>query len=254
MVHGSLFLSLIVMVIGFTEERQYVSENEIPGVDEFLVFIQPATLRVSEREHGMLYRLLPIGTATVVSFASFSATDFDAHFGDEEGDPIEGRDFQMPGEDTIRPLRIQIFNDFIPEDEECFTILISPLDMVGVQELFMCDFVDMSTNPPTNYFCQHTICIKDDDGNIILHGFSKHKSVTLFITIIDPYQVAFVETIYTVSEDVGIVEVCVNLTQPQFDIFDEFVVVEVIDFPSSVYVPANVTLASELLLYRHLFC
>ena len=40
-------------------------------------------------------------------------------------------------------------------------------------------------------------------------------------------------------------EVCVNLTQPQIDILDEFVVVEVIDFPSSVYIPADVTLASE---------
>ena len=167
MVHGSLFLSLIVMVIGFTEERQYVSENEIPGVHEFLVFIDLATLKVSEREHGMLYRLRTIGTATVVSFASFSATDFDARFGDEEGDPIEEMDFLMPGEDTIRPLRIQIFNDILPEDEECFTIQVSPINIPGFRELFMCDFVDMSTTPPTNYFCEHTICIKDDDGKII---------------------------------------------------------------------------------------
>ena len=57
------------------------------------------------------------------------------------------------------------------------------------------------------------------------------------------------ETIYTVPEDVGTVEVCVNLTQPQIDILEEFVVVEVFDFPSSVYVPANVTLASESLVH-----
>ena len=56
------------MVIGFTEERQCVSENEVPGV---YVYIELATLRVSERSQTMLYRLLPIGTATV---ASFSAT------------------------------------------------------------------------------------------------------------------------------------------------------------------------------------
>ena len=53
------------------------------------------------------------------------------------------------------------------------------------------------------------------------------------------------KTTYTVLEDVGTVEVCVNLTKPQIDILDEFVVVEVFDFPSSVYIPANVTLASE---------
>ena len=63
------------------------------------------------------------------------------------------------------------------------------------------------------------------------------------------------ETIYTVPEDVGTVEVCVNLTKPglDIDILDEFVVVEVIDFPSSVYIPADVTLASELLLYTNYF-
>ena len=53
------------------------------------------------------------------------------------------------------------------------------------------------------------------------------------------------KAIYTVPEDVGTVEVCVNLTKPQIDILDEFVVVEVSDFPSSVYIPADVTLASE---------
>ena len=57
--------------------------------------------------------------------------------------------------------------------------------------------------------------------------------------------VGFVETIYTLPESVGSVEVCVNLTKPQFDILEEFVVVEVTDFPSSVVIPANVTLASE---------
>ena len=63
--------------------------------------------------------------------------------------------------------------------------------------------------------------------------------------------VGFVETIYTVPESVGSVEVCVNLTRPTFDILEEFVVVvEVTDFPFSVLIPANVTLASEP-VYMH---
>ena len=70
------------------------------------------------------------------------------------------------------------------------------------------------------------------------------------ISITEPFEVAFVETLYTVPEDVGTVEVCVNLTKPPFDILDAFVVVEVIDFPSSIYVPADVTLASESLVYE----
>ena len=59
------------------------------------------------------------------------------------------------------------------------------------------------------------------------------------------------ETIYTVSESVGSVEVCVSLTQPTFDILDQFVVVEVTDFPSSVYLPEGATLASELHIAAH---
>ena len=60
------------------------------------------------------------------------------------------------------------------------------------------------------------------------------------------------ETIYTVPESVGSVEVCVNLTRPHIDILDEFVIVEVTDFPSSVYIPANALLASgPAQLYVH---
>ena len=163
------------MVIGFTEERQYVSENQVPGVYDFLVYIDLATLRVSEREHRMSYRLLSSGTATVVSFASFSATYFDARFGGLEGDPIEEMDYLMPGQNMMRPLRTQIVNDLIPEDEECFTIQVSPINISGLRELFICDFVDMSTSPPTNYYCEHTICIKDDDGKII-HMHIQHNN------------------------------------------------------------------------------
>ena len=66
------------------------------------------------------------------------------------------------------------------------------------------------------------------------------------VTFVEPFEVGFVETVYTVSESDGSVEVCVSLTRPQFDIFEEFVVVEVTDFPSSVVIPTNARLASTL--------
>ena len=53
------------------------------------------------------------------------------------------------------------------------------------------------------------------------------------------------KTVYTVSESDGSVEVCVNLTQPQVDILEEFVVVRVYDYIFSVHIPSNSTLASE---------
>ena len=71
------------------------------------------------------------------------------------------------------------------------------------------------------------------------------RKALIAIVFLEPFEVVFVETVYTVPESVGSVEVCVNLTRPQIDIFDEFVIVEVTDFPSSVYIPADVALASE---------
>ena len=56
---------------------------------------------------------------------------------------------------------------------------------------------------------------------------------------------AFVETVYTVNESVGVVNVCVNLTKPDIDILDESVQVFVIDNSSSLYIPPGGPLASE---------
>ena len=55
----------------------------------------------------------------------------------------------------------------------------------------------------------------------------------------------FVEKTYTVGENMGGVNVCVNLTKPETDILDETVQVSVIDYPSSVHIPVGAPLASE---------
>ena len=46
-------------------------------------------------------------------------------------------------------------------------------------------------------------------------------------------------------EGMGSVEICVQLTQPQFDILNEMVYVLVTDDPNSIYIPADATLASK---------
>ena len=50
---------------------------------------------------------------------------------------------------------------------------------------------------------------------------------------------------YTVMESAGSVEVCVNLTHPPHDIFEERVTVLVFHSDSSIYIPPNPALASE---------
>ena len=61
--------------------------------------------------------------------------------------------------------------------------------------------------------------------------------------------VAFVKTTYTILESSGQVEVCVNLTHPpnDVDILDESVHVEIYNNESSIYIPSDAVLASELL-------
>ena len=152
------------MVIGFTERRRTVSEGLFPGVEEFPLQIDVATLRMSEREHRMLYRLLSGATATVVSFAFVGNLDYDARIGSVQTDPIEIGDFVLPGETVISPLPTEIRNDFLIEAEECYSLRIFPIVIPGLREVFMCN--DDDTNP-TNYFCTHTICIQDDDGKVM---------------------------------------------------------------------------------------
>ena len=81
---------------------------------------------------------------------------------------------------------------------------------------------------------------------MVISYFNLTKYVAIFFFSLDPFVVAFVNTVYTVDESMGSVSVCVNLTQPQIDILDETVNVFVMDNSSSVYIPANAPLASEL--------
>ena len=63
----------------------------------------------------------------------------------------------------------------------------------------------------------------------------------------EPFVVAFVQTIYTIIENVGSVEVEVNLTRPVGDILDEYVFVNVYDDENSIYIPSGSVLASKLI-------
>ena len=57
--------------------------------------------------------------------------------------------------------------------------------------------------------------------------------------------VAFVETVYTMAECDGQVEVCVNLTQPQTDILDEVIHLDVVRDDASRHIPPGSVLACK---------
>ena len=152
------------MIIGFTTRFQTVSEGQGGEVDSFLLVINAASLRTAERNHLLVFRLQESSTNATVETLSVSSPVFDAMFGLRQNpdDPIqEIRDLE-PGLLTLDPpLLIAIRNDLMPEDLECFTIRIFPVDIPGRRELFTCNEDGVGAD---NYFCEHTICIQNDDG------------------------------------------------------------------------------------------
>ena len=168
LVHLSIEISsfsFTAMVIGFTQRSMTVSESDAyEGEDFFPIDISVATQRTTEREHQMIFRLLPGSRAIVDSLYFLTLTSTDAIFGDRTvpDEPIEEHSDVNPLESTIPPLVVNIINDFRPEEEECFTIRILPVDIPirppHRRELFSCNSVG------DNYFCETTICIADDDG------------------------------------------------------------------------------------------
>ena len=152
------------MIIGFTERIQTVSEGQEGAFDFFQLQIIVSSLRPSEREHPMLFGIVESRTNATVETLLPASIVFDATFGfrQDPDDPIEDiRDLPL-GERTISsPLLTLISNDLIPEEIECYTIRIFPVDVPGRRELFTCNEDNAGAD---SYFCEHTICIEDDDG------------------------------------------------------------------------------------------
>ena len=97
-------------------------------------------------------------------------TDFDARFGDRpnpniEDDPLEiTRVLQVGHLEPLRPLWTTIFSDIRPEGDECYVINIFIIDTVtgGGRVNYDCNVNEDKTTD--DFFCDHTVCILDDDG------------------------------------------------------------------------------------------
>ena len=151
------------MIIGFSERRSTVSEGN--AEEHFRVPIGMATLRTAEREHPMNIRLqVSSSTAIVEPIGAVVNQLFDARFGSRDtiDDPIEEFFVLDALDDAVTSIITFIRDDLRPEDEECFTIRVIPVDVSGRRELFTCNEDDSGA---INYFCQTEICIEDDDGS-----------------------------------------------------------------------------------------
>ena len=156
-----MLLLLIIPVapkLGFAVKTLTVLEGE--EYDLFPVSIALSVEGTSEREHEILFRVETDSTATVESVI-YVGVDFDATFGtryDPEG-PLEEVHLLYPGETEIQPLRVTIKNDFLIEEQECFTL------RAFIQEgPDGADFTCNNGPDATDFFCEITICIEDNDG------------------------------------------------------------------------------------------
>ena len=90
-------------------------------------------------------------------------SNFDARFGDRANpnnplDPLEASHLLQRGRlEPLSPLTTIIFHDVHLEPDECFTIMID----TGGDRNFVCN---ENADNPDDFFCDHTICILNDDG------------------------------------------------------------------------------------------
>ena len=152
------------MIIGFKYRNKIIIERF-----EILDIAVHSKI-ISELEYEIGFRHAqgrnPI-EATVETGSSADPTfnaDFDARFGDrpDPNNPFNRleafRILQKGHLEPLAPLRAVIYSDFRPEGDECFTITIFTRD---TGRDFMCN---EDQDNPDDFFCDHTICILNDDG------------------------------------------------------------------------------------------
>ena len=157
------------MIIGF--------RTDVTTLNETLrvVFIDIHSMITSEVEYTIGFRHIPQDAANIATVETDNIIDpifdldFDARFGDRPnpnnaGDPLETtRILQVGRLEPLRPLFTTIFPDVRPEDDECYTINIFLIDTeTGDGRVnYECN---ANENNPDDFFCDHTVCILDDDG------------------------------------------------------------------------------------------
>ena len=139
-----------------------VSESAGLSEDSFDVLIGVDTLRVSEKRVPIAFFLRNDRSTAVVSPLGNILFPSDALFGSrDEADTINEQYDLNPNESAIEPRIARILDDLRVEPVECFIIRINFLYIPGSREpLATCN------EEGTNFFCEHTICIEDDDGKI----------------------------------------------------------------------------------------
>ena len=155
-------------IVGFSQRRQTVSEADAPVADDLFPIVIPVNAaRPAEMDINLLLRVVEsLGTAIVDAVQIQFNSSFDALFGFREtadDNLVEQRILETGASELTPPILALIRNDFHIEEQECFTIQILPLVIIGEfeSEGFICNEDEVNA---VDNFCFHTICIEDDDG------------------------------------------------------------------------------------------
>ena len=158
--YAFFFLLLPEMFIGFTKRIQSVSEGEVQPEEYIPITVNVSTNRMSEINYNVYFQYQDVTSSAIVEpLSSNESIEYDALFGErlDLNEPILELQEIKAGQ-TSTSIQLLIFNDLIPEEEECFTLRILPVDVVGLRNLPECN------ENGDSFFCEHTICIIDDDG------------------------------------------------------------------------------------------
>ena len=149
------------VTIGFTQRSQTVSEADVPpGGGSLQLSLSAAAQSDATRNYRIVFEHLDyLSNATVDAIGYLESTDYDAIFGSRTcpGCPLRVYKYLMSRASQISPLSVFIADDFVPEGLECFTLRLYIEGAVP----FTCNN-DLTA---TDFFCTHTICIEDFDGN-----------------------------------------------------------------------------------------
>ena len=158
---------LTAMIIGFRTNQ--TTTNEIVGV--FVIDVH--SMITSEVEYTIGFRHIRVGAVATVETNDFFDPIFDTHFDATFGDRPNPNNARDPLETTrilqvgrLEPhvqLTTIIFSDVRDEEDECYTINIFILDTVTGSGRVNYD-CNENANNPADFFCDHTVCILDDDG------------------------------------------------------------------------------------------
>ena len=156
----------IVMVIGFTQRTQTVSESQAPeNSDRFNTLLDVRAMIISEKEFIVNFNVLS-GDAEVQA-PNLILNPPDALFGtrdDADADIMDTRNLVLLNDILETPLMATIIDDFRPEDEEYFEIEIVIPD-ADDRDNFECR---KDAENSDSFFCRHRVFIVDDDGQLII--------------------------------------------------------------------------------------